>query len=44
MMKRAKIHRLLRHYMESNEATNVLEFISPVIKEADEDYIQEMVS
>ena len=40
MVKRAKIWRLLRTYMEVANANNVLIFLSPQIKDADEDYLE----
>ena len=43
MVKRAKIYRLLRTYMEVDNATNVLSFLSPLVKDADEDYLEEIV-
>ena len=44
MEKKAKIYRLLKFYMEPEEATNALEVIAPLIKEASDDYLQGMVA
>ena len=43
MEKKAKIYRLLKFYMEPAEATNILDMIAPLIKEADDDYLQGMI-